>query len=184
MTIQPNLIALSGSPSMIRQGGPRFGEALFDASRNVSPDVLLLSGKRIQIDELQTVGKGPAVESLAAVKVNQGLHTPGIQIIGMLMPQCQWQQDFWQFNQRERWSSAHFAVLAPKQRIEGVNQLSIDLPNWQLVQFGRRADGDICVARARAHRGGSELPADQVRSRDNLPTHRVHAGREPRRLRH
>jgi hypothetical protein len=57
-----------------------------DASRNISPDVVLLCGKRIQIDELQTVGKGFAVESLAAMKVNQGLHTPGIQIIHMLMP--------------------------------------------------------------------------------------------------
>src|ERR1700676_587262 len=154
-------------------------------SCNTSPDaLLLLCGKRIEIDELRIVGTGLAVEPVAAMNVNQGLHTPGIQIIHMLMPQRDRQQPFWQLNQRERRSSAHFTALPPKQCIEAINQLPIDLPSWQLLRLGCHSDGDIRVARARAHRGGSELPADQVRSCENLPTHRIHAGREPGRLQH
>jgi len=91
-------------------------------SCNISSDaLLLLCGKRIEIDELRIVGTRLAVEPFAAMNVNQGQHTPGIQIVHMLMPQRDRQQHFWQLNQRERWSSTHFTAFPPKQRIEGVN---------------------------------------------------------------
>ena len=43
---------------------------------------------------------------------------------------------------------------------------------------------NVGVARARAHRGGPQLPANQLHSREHLATHRIHAGREPGRFRH
>src|ERR1700727_269956 len=96
-------------------------------SCNIGPDGLFLCGKRIEIDELRIVGTGLAVGHVAAMNVNQGLYPPGIQMVHMLMPQRYRQQYFWQFNQRERRNSAHFAVLPPTQRVEGVNQLPIDV---------------------------------------------------------
>jgi hypothetical protein len=64
-------------------------------SCNFSSDVLLLRGQHIEIDELRIVGTGLAVGPVAAMNVNEGLHTPGIQMIHMLMLQRDWQQRFW-----------------------------------------------------------------------------------------
>jgi len=91
-------------------------------SRNIGLGaLLLLCGERIEIDELRIVRIGIAVEPSAAMNVHQGLHTPGIQIVHMLMPQRERQQHFWQPDQRERRNPAHLAALPPKQRIERVN---------------------------------------------------------------
>ena len=87
----------------------------------MSSEALLLRSKRIEIDELRIVRTGLAVGPFAAMNVNQGLHTPGIQIVHVLMPQRDRQQHFRQLDQRECWSSTHFTALPPKQRIERVN---------------------------------------------------------------
>src|SRR6266404_8208165 len=120
-------------------------------SRNIGSGTLLLPcGERIEIDELRVVRIGIAIELSAAMNVHQGLHTPGIQIVRMLMPQRDRQQHFWQPDHGERRNPAHLAALPPKQRIERVNQLLVDLWRWRLLWLEWRAEHDVRVARARA----------------------------------
>jgi hypothetical protein len=52
---------------------------------------LSLCAERIEIDQLRIVVIGVAMEPSAAVYEHQGLHTPGIQIVDMLVPQRDWQ---------------------------------------------------------------------------------------------
>src|SRR6266481_3926327 len=149
-------------------------------SCNIGSGALLFAGgERIEVDEVRIVWMRIAIEVSAAMNVHQGLHTPGIQIVHMLMPQRDRQQHFWQPNHGERRNPAHLAALPPKQRIERVDQLPLDPWSWRLLQLRWRAQRDVCVARARAHRDAAQLPANQVGRRENLPTHRTHARGEP-----
>src|SRR5258707_13617686 len=112
-------------------------------SRNIGSGTLLPAcGERIEIDELRIGRIGIAIELSAAMNVHQGLHTPGIQIVHMLMPQRDRQQYFWQPNHGERRNPALFVPLPPKQRIERVNQLPLDPWSWRLLQLGRRGQRD------------------------------------------
>src|SRR5258708_30260591 len=66
-------------------------------SRNIGSGALLPArGQRVEIDELRIVPIGVALELSAAMNVHQGLHTPGIQIVHMLMPPRDRQEDFWE----------------------------------------------------------------------------------------
>jgi len=109
-----------GVGGLVPSGGIRCLNAPYRLC-DIGSDVLVLCGKRIEIDELWIVRAGLAVGPFAAMKVNQGLHTPGIQIVDMLMPQRDRQQHFWKLDQRECWNPARFTARPPKQRIEGVN---------------------------------------------------------------
>ena len=67
----------------------RRGRMSATRSCNFSPDAFILRGKRIEIDQVRiVVGTGLAVGPVAAMNVNQSLDTPGIQIVHMLMLQC------------------------------------------------------------------------------------------------
>ena len=57
---------------------------------------------RIEINELRIVLIGIAIDPCAAMNVYQRLHTPGIQMVDVLMPQRDRQQGFRQAHQRER----------------------------------------------------------------------------------
>src|SRR5260370_17906031 len=132
-------------------------------SRNIGSGTLLPArGERIEIDELRIVRIGIAIELSAAMNVHQGLHTPGIQIVRMLMPQRDRQQHFWQPHHRERRNPAHLAALPPKQRIERVNQLPLDPKSWRLLQLRRPRQRDCFVAAAPPPPDGAQPPANPV----------------------
>ena len=58
------------------------------ASGNVGARTRLLVGsERIQIDALRLVGLDTLFNRVAAVNMHQGLHTPGVEMIDMLMAQ-------------------------------------------------------------------------------------------------
>src|SRR4051794_33511843 len=97
---------------------------------------------------------GIAIELTATMNVHQGLHTPGIQIVHMLMPQSDRQQYFRQPNECERRNPAHDHALMPKQWIKRIDQLPLNLWTWWLLRLGWRAQRDVCVTGARAHRDG------------------------------
>ena len=63
--------------------------------RDVSLGAFFPSCERIEIDKLRIFVIGVAMEPSAAVHVHQGLHTPGIQIVDMLVPQRDRQQYLW-----------------------------------------------------------------------------------------
>src|SRR3954471_10122662 len=94
-----------------------------------------LCEQRIEIDELRIVSRGFA-ESCAAMKMHQGLHAAGVEMIHMLMLQRYRQQRLGQPDQRKGRNPAHLVALAPEQGMEGVDQLPFDLRRWQLLRFG------------------------------------------------
>ena len=55
-------------------------------SGNVGLRWRLLGEQRIEIDELRIVSRG-SPEPCAAMKMHQGLHAPGVEMVHMLMPQ-------------------------------------------------------------------------------------------------
>jgi hypothetical protein len=85
----------------LRRGGGQRQLVSHDRPRScdTSSDAFPLCGKRIKVDELRIVGTKLALESFAAMNVNQCLHTPGIQMIYMPMPQRDRQQRFGQLNE-------------------------------------------------------------------------------------
>src|SRR6185436_8109028 len=87
----------------------------------------LLGDQRIEIDDLRIVGLQFVLEAVAAVQMHQGLHAPGIEMVDMLMPQRRGQQRLRQSDQREGRDSANLAAFLPAQRMQGVDQLPVDL---------------------------------------------------------
>src|SRR4051812_33341899 len=95
----------------------------------------LLGEQGVEIDELRIVSLGFA-EPCAAMKMHQGLHAAGVEMVHMLMLQRDRQQRLGEPDQRKGRNPAHFVALAPEQGMEGVDQLPIDLCRWQLLRFG------------------------------------------------
>ncbi len=69
------------------------------------------------------------------MKMHQGLHAAGVEMVHMLMLQGYRQQRLGQPDQRKGRNLAHLVALAPKQGMEGVNQLPIDLRRWRLLRL-------------------------------------------------
>src|SRR5438046_3109536 len=95
----------------------------------------LLREQSIELDELRIVSLGFA-KSCAAMEMHQGLHPAGVEMVDMLMLQRYRQQRLGQSDQRKGRNLAHLVALAPKQGMEGVDQLPVDLCRRQLLRFG------------------------------------------------
>jgi predicted CoA-binding protein len=154
-----------------------------------SSDVGLLAclfriGKGIEIDELRIVPISLGLQAAAAMNVHQGLHAPRIEIVHMLVPQRDRQQRRRQFDQREGRRRAPLVAVLPLERIERVDQLPLDLRKLRPRRLRRRRHRDVGVADPRARRERPQLPADEIRSRQHLPTHLLYAGAEAGRLHH
>src|SRR6185295_19617726 len=78
----------------------------------------LLRQQGIEIDELRIVSLGFA-EACAAMKMHQGLHTAGVEMIHMLMLQRYRQQRLGQPDQRKGRNLAYLVALTPEQGMEG-----------------------------------------------------------------
>src|SRR5262249_13727420 len=115
-------------------------------------------GEGIEIDELWIVLTRSLMEASAAMNLYEGLHTPGAQIVHMLVAQCDRQQHFWQPDQSERRNHAHLIALPPKQWIQRVDQFSLQLQRFGLRRLGWCAKRNVCVAGPRAYRRGPQLP--------------------------
>src|SRR3954454_376399 len=86
--------------------------------------LLFFCEQGIEIDELRIVSLGFAY-SCAAMKMHQGLHAAGVEMIHMLVLQRGRQQRLGQPDQRKGRNLAHLLALTPKQGMQGVNQLPV-----------------------------------------------------------
>ena len=73
----------------------------------------LLREQGVEIDELRVVSLGFA-EACTAVKMHQGLHASGVEMVHVLMLQRQRQQRLGEPHQRKGGNPAHLVALAPE----------------------------------------------------------------------